>query len=127
MRPVFLSYAWEDEQLADRLELQLRLRGVPAWRDRHDMRWGAYNEEIVLEAIERCCSGFVLLLSDAVMQSRFILRHRAARDGPASQPRSHVFRRRRLCALGTNHDIRRGTPLNERHRTGQRTRLARRR
>jgi hypothetical protein len=73
MRPVFLSYAWEDEELADRLGLQLRLRGVPVWRDRHDMRWGAYNEEIVLEAIEHGCSGFILLLTDAVMQSRFIL------------------------------------------------------
>jgi hypothetical protein len=73
MRPVFLSYAWEDEELADRLELQLRLRGVPVWRDRHGMLWGAYNEEIVLEAIEHGCSGFILLLTDAVMRSRFIL------------------------------------------------------
>lgn len=73
MRPIFLSYAWDDEDLADRLELELRLRGVPVWRDRRGMRWGAYNEEVVLEAIERECCGFVLLLTDAVVRSRFIL------------------------------------------------------
>ncbi|HWY90748.1 MAG TPA: SAVED domain-containing protein [Solirubrobacteraceae bacterium] len=37
------------------------------------MRWGVYNEEVVLDAIEHDCSGFVLLLTDAVMDSRFIL------------------------------------------------------
>lgn len=72
-RPVFLSYAWEDEALADRVEAELRLRGVPVWRDRRGMRWGAYNEEVVLTAIEQQCSGFVLLLTDAVLASRFIL------------------------------------------------------
>jgi hypothetical protein len=72
-QPVFLSYAWEDEELADRLELLLRLRGVPVWRDRRDMRWGVYNEEVVLNAIEHECSGFILVLTDAVMNSRFIL------------------------------------------------------
>ena len=39
-RPVFLSYAWDDEALADKLEAQFRLRGVPVWRDRRGMRWG---------------------------------------------------------------------------------------
>jgi hypothetical protein len=72
-RPVFLSYAREDEDLADRLDAQLRLRGVPVWRDRRAMLWGAYNEDTVLDAIEQRCSGFVLLLTDAVMTSDFIL------------------------------------------------------
>jgi len=72
-RPVFLSYAREDEALADRLDTQLRLRGVPVWRDRRAMLWGAYNEDVVLDAIEHRCSGFVLLLTDAVMTSDFIL------------------------------------------------------
>jgi len=72
-RPVFLSYAWEDEAVADRLESELRLRGVPVWRDRRGMRWGTYNEETVLDAIEQRCSAFVLLLTDAVMTSGFIL------------------------------------------------------
>ena len=71
-RPVFLSYAWADEDVADRLEAQLRLRGVPVWRDRRGMRWGGYNEEVVLEAIERGCCGFVLLLTDASLESHFI-------------------------------------------------------
>ncbi len=72
-KPVFLSYSWTDEALADRLEAQLRLRGVPVWRDRRGMRWGAYSEQVVLDAIEQLCSGFVLLLTDAVMESDFIL------------------------------------------------------
>lgn len=71
-RPVFLSYAWEDAELADRIEGLLRLRGVPVWRDRRDMRWGAYSEDVVIDAIERRCSGFVLLLTDAAMKSDFI-------------------------------------------------------
>ena len=37
------------------------------------MRWGVYNEEVVLNAIEHECSGFILVLTDAVMNSRFIL------------------------------------------------------
>jgi hypothetical protein len=72
-RPVFLSYAREDEDLADHLDTQLRLRGIPVWRDRRAMLWGAYNEDVVLDAIEQRCSGFVLLLTDAVMTSDFIL------------------------------------------------------
>lgn len=71
-RPVFLSYAWADEEVADRLEAQLRLRGVPVWRDRRGMRWGGYNEDIVVEAIEHGCCGFVLLLTDASLESHFI-------------------------------------------------------
>jgi hypothetical protein len=71
-RPVFLSYAWDDEELASRLETQLRLRGVPVWRDRRGMRWGGYNEEVVLEAIEQRCSGFILLLTAAALDSDFI-------------------------------------------------------
>jgi hypothetical protein len=71
--PVFLSYAWEDAALADQVERQLRVRGVPVWRDRRGMRWGAYNEAVVLEALERGCCGFVLLLTDAAMRSEFIL------------------------------------------------------
>jgi len=71
-RPVFLSYAWDDEELASRVETQLRLRGVPVWRDRRGMRWGGYNEEVVLEAIEQRCSGFILLLTAAALDSEFI-------------------------------------------------------
>lgn len=71
-RPVFLSYAWDDEALADKLEAQFRLRGVPVWRDRRGMRWGGYNEDAVLEAIEHTCCGFILLLTDASLASDFI-------------------------------------------------------
>lgn len=73
-RPLFLSYAWADEEELDRLETMLRLRGVPIWRDRREMKFGAYNQEGAREGIEKICSGFALYYTDAVLESDFILK-----------------------------------------------------
>jgi hypothetical protein len=75
-RPVFLSYTWNqpDKDEVDQLDLAMRLRGVPVWRDRRDMTFGTYNEPRVRQGIETECSGFALYYSDAVLASEFILR-----------------------------------------------------
>lgn len=71
-KPIFFSYAWTDSDEADVVDTQLRLRGVPVWRDRRAMRWGNYSESTVREAIDQVCTGFVLYLTQAVFSSDFI-------------------------------------------------------
>jgi hypothetical protein len=73
-RPLFLSYAWADEEELDQLETMLRLRGVPIWRDRCEMTFGTYNEDRAREGIEQVCSGFALYYTGAVLESDFILK-----------------------------------------------------
>ena len=60
-RPVFLSYSWDDIAEADELDRQLRVRCVPVWRDRRDMKRSGYMEASARQAILRDCSGFELL------------------------------------------------------------------
>src|SRR5882762_9526002 len=75
--PLFLSYTWDERSLegADALELMLRLRGVPVWRDRRRMGWGDYKPEVVYEAIEELCCGFALHYTEPVLESAFIVEH----------------------------------------------------
>lgn len=73
-RPLFLSYAWADEGEVDQLEMLLRLRGIPVWRDRREMTFGTYNEDRAREGIDSICSGFALYYTDAVLDSDFILK-----------------------------------------------------
>ena len=70
--PVFLSYSWNDMSEADTLDLMLRQRGVPVWRDRRDMRWGGYNEALVRRVIRDQASGFALYLTEDALGSDFI-------------------------------------------------------
>jgi hypothetical protein len=72
-RPVFLSYAWDDTSEVDELDTLLRLRGVPVWRDRRDMQFGGYNEDLVCRAIERDTSGFALYLTPAVLEDSWFI------------------------------------------------------
>ena len=67
--PLFLSYAWGDMDEVDVLDAMLRFRGVPVWRDRRDMRWGGYNEELVRRAIRDGTSGFALYLTEKALNS----------------------------------------------------------
>lgn len=66
-QPIFLSYSWSDLDEVDQLDALLRLRGVPVWRDRRDMRFGTYQEDHVRTAIKENCSGFVLYLTEAAL------------------------------------------------------------
>jgi hypothetical protein len=70
---VFLSYTWSDTDVADQIDCELTRRGIPVWRDRRDMRFGHTNETLVKQAIAELCSGFILLYTDEVLESRFIL------------------------------------------------------
>jgi SMODS-associated and fused to various effectors sensor domain/TIR domain len=72
-RPVFLSYAWDDAGEVDDLDTLLRLRGVPVWRDRRDMQFGGYNEELVCRAIEDDTSGFALYLTPAAVEDSWFI------------------------------------------------------
>lgn len=60
-RPLFLSYSWSDMSDADELDRQLRVRGVPVWRDRRDMKRSGYMPDVVRQAIIDDCSGFELV------------------------------------------------------------------
>jgi len=88
--PLFLSYTWDELSLAgaEALDLALRLRGVPVWRDRRRMGWGDYKTETINEAIESLCCGFVLHYTPEVLDSEFVCRvelpamvRRRRRDG----------------------------------------------
>jgi len=70
-QPIFLSYSWDDSCFgeADQLDALLRLRGVPVWRDRRDMRLGSYHEDLVRAAVRDDCSGFVLHLTEPALKN----------------------------------------------------------
>lgn len=72
-RPVFLSYTWSDLDVADQIDYELTRRGIPVWRDRREMRFGHPNETLVKQAIASRCCGFILLYTDKVLESKFIL------------------------------------------------------
>ncbi len=72
-RPLFLSYAWDDAGEIEELDTLLRLRGVPVWRDRRDMQFGGYNEELVCRAIEEDTSGFAVYLTPAAVEDSWFI------------------------------------------------------
>ena len=71
--PVFLSYAWDDMAEVDDLDSLLRFRGVPVWRDRREMRWGGYNEDLVRAAILEDVSGFAVYLTPAALNDSWFI------------------------------------------------------
>lgn len=88
--PIFLSYRWIDgvpPQQVEILDRELRLRGVPIWRDVRELGAGGLNEEVAAEALRNLCRGCVLYFTGTVLDSWFIksvelaaVRHRIERD-----------------------------------------------
>src|ERR1700761_1264094 len=88
--PVFLSYRWVDGVPPGRVEVldrELRLRGVPVWRDVRELGAGGLNEAVASDALRDHCCGCVLYFTEAVLESWFIksvelaaVRHRIERD-----------------------------------------------
>jgi hypothetical protein len=72
-RPVFLSYAWDDAAEVDELDTLLRLRGVPVWRDRREMQFGGYNENLVCRTILEDIAGFALYLTPAAIEDSWFI------------------------------------------------------
>lgn len=72
-RPVFLSYSWDDMSEVDELDARLRLRGIPVWRDRRQMRWGGYNEDLVRGVIADQVSGFALYLTPSALHDSWFI------------------------------------------------------
>jgi hypothetical protein len=89
--PVFLSYRWNEgvpPTEVEMLDREMRLRGVPVWRDIRELGPGALNEEVADNAIRHICTGCVLYFTEAVLESWFIksvelsaVRSRIERDG----------------------------------------------
>ncbi len=68
---VFLSYSSEDKKEVDPFELELRRRGLPLWRDRHNLLHG----RLTSSEIENACreaSGFVFYLSKNAARSDWV-------------------------------------------------------
>jgi hypothetical protein len=88
--PVFLSYRWVDGAAPARVEVldrEMRLRGVPVWRDVRELGAGGLNEEVAADGLRDLCCGCVLYFTEAVLDSWFIksvelaaVRHRIERD-----------------------------------------------
>lgn len=72
-RPVFLSYSWDDLDEVDELDTLLRLRGVPVWRDRREMKFGGYNEDLARRAILDDVAGFGLYLTPAAIEDSWFI------------------------------------------------------
>lgn len=89
-QPVFLSSCWQagkPHPAVDELDRQLRLRGVPVWRDIRDFGAGGFNEDVAYQAITQTCCGLILHFTEPVLKSWFInsvelraLRYRLDRD-----------------------------------------------
>jgi hypothetical protein len=68
----FLSYAREDVAEVKYLQLQLKVRGVRAWRDVSDLPLGGSNEGEITQAIEQEADAFVLYVTPQSLASDFI-------------------------------------------------------
>ena len=73
MSHVFISYASEDHELADRARDGLERRGIRCWIAPRDIRPGDVYADAIVQAIEGA-DAFVLLLSDAANESDYVFR-----------------------------------------------------
>lgn len=68
---VFLSYASADLEEVEQLDLEMRRRGVPLWRDRSSLSKGRLFEEEIEEAA-KAAAGFVFYLTRSAAQSEWV-------------------------------------------------------
>jgi CBASS immunity sensor of nucleotide second messenger signals/TIR domain-containing protein len=68
----FLSYAREDAEEVTYLQIQLKVRGVRAWRDVSDLPLGGSNEDEITQAIDHESDAFVLYVTPQCLASDFI-------------------------------------------------------
>ncbi|HBL25940.1 MAG TPA: hypothetical protein DD490_03795, partial [Acidobacteria bacterium] len=71
IRRVFLSYSAEDVQEVERLDLELRRRGVPLWRDRTELLKGRPAEEEIEKAADQS-AGFAFYLTSHAVRSEWV-------------------------------------------------------
>lgn len=69
---VLLSYAREDAEEVKYLQLQLKVRGVRAWRDVTDLPLGGATEHEIVQAIENSADAFVLYVTPHSLNSDFV-------------------------------------------------------
>lgn len=67
-----LSYAREDAEEVKYLQLQLKVRGVRAWRDVTDLPLGGATEDEIVHAIENVADAFVLYVTPHSLTSDFV-------------------------------------------------------
>ncbi len=67
-----LSYAREDAEEVKYLQLQLKVRGVRAWRDVTDLPLGGATEDEIVHAIENVADAFVLYVTPHSLTSKFV-------------------------------------------------------
>lgn len=68
---MFLSYAAEDVAEVELLDLELRRRGVPLWRDHSDLQRGRPVEKEIVGAID-LASGYIVYLTPAATGSKWV-------------------------------------------------------
>jgi len=85
---VFLSYAREDTEAVQKLQLHLKLRGVRAWRDATDLPPGVTTRDEIEHVIEHEVDAMALYVTPTSLDSRYIwtvevpaAMKRAQRDG----------------------------------------------
>ncbi|HEX7183982.1 MAG TPA: SAVED domain-containing protein [Thermoanaerobaculia bacterium] len=71
IRRVFLSYSAQDGQEVERLDLELRRRGVPLWRDRTELLKGRPAEDEIARAANQS-AGFAFYLTSHAVQSEWV-------------------------------------------------------
>ncbi|HEY1349434.1 MAG TPA: SAVED domain-containing protein [Ktedonobacteraceae bacterium] len=69
---VFLSYAREDIEAVKKLQIQLKLRGIRAWRDVTDLPPGTLTRDEIEHVIEHEIDAMVLYVTPASLNSRYI-------------------------------------------------------
>jgi len=67
-----LSYAREDAEEVKFLQLQLKVRGVRAWRDVTDLPLGGATEDEIVHAIENVADALVLYVTPHSLKSVFV-------------------------------------------------------
>lgn len=69
---VFLSYAREDREAVKKLQLQLKLRGIRAWRDVTDLGAGVFTRDEIEHIIDHEVDAMALYITPASLKSHYI-------------------------------------------------------
>jgi len=67
-----LSYAREDAEEVELLQMQLKVRGVRAWRDVTDLPLGGATEEEIVHAIENVADAMIIYITPHSLRSDFV-------------------------------------------------------
>lgn len=74
MKKIFISYSHQDKDSVNLLVQQLKLHGLPLWRDWDDLPFGKPTQAEIRETLSKTCQGCLIYLTPNSLQSDFVMK-----------------------------------------------------